>query len=707
MNPFLAAIAGGLLWYGLGLLFALCLWPLLRRFLPSSIAWGSARILGPYLVAWLALLPAALLGQAAFSRASCLAAAAACAAAAWAIGGTLRGGLEKEEFSEVLRFEGFYLPFLLSCCLFLPFMSSALPFGERMMDSSFVTGVWAQRSYPMQDPWLAGYPLRYYVFGYYPVWAVGFLSGQNPLVVYNMALAFTFANYASGLYLLLRACSLQALPAALGALAVALGSNLKSLLEAFGAAFQNIPYNAWAVSRVISNTINEFPFWSFTLGDLHPHFLALPLFVLLLTFTAALILQGPEESKNGEYLWAAAAGMLTGFVWGANTWETPIFLGVAWFAVLLTHRKRPLTRSILICAGVALAALLTASPLFRARSQLPLEFGWVRQRSSAAELSQVFGLFLLPLAAHFWARWAKRPSSPMIHGLAASLFLFPFLVRSGLILVSLLAALAAVSLWLEPEGRTRLGLIFALAGLGILLVCELFHLADVYGDARERMNTVFKFYMPAWTLLGSAAVLFLSDFKSRLRKSAAAVLVCSWGLALSAHAAFGLSVRTAGFRSPEALDGLAQLRAVAPGDAALVSWMQERAKEGRLSGVLLEAVGPAYSYFTRFSSLSGLPSYLGWEDHLFVRYRGHPGTGERSRKAAEIFSGALLLDGAKDCRPLRAVLRGESISYVAVGSLERSRYPPPGLAALRSCLYPLYEKDGTALLAVSGGTHGG
>ena len=52
-------------------------------------------------------------------------------------------------------------------------------------------------------------------------------------------------------------------------------------------------------SRVIPDTINEFPSFSFVLGDLHAHVLALPFTVLAMAFALQVALRGPR----GDLLW--------------------------------------------------------------------------------------------------------------------------------------------------------------------------------------------------------------------------------------------------------------------------------------------------------------------------------------------------------------------------------------------------------------------
>ena len=58
-------------------------------------------------------------------------------------------------------------------------------------------------------------------------------------------------------------------------------------------------YDWFAASRVIDDTITEFPWFSFLLGDLHAHVLAVPFTVLALAFAVQVVLDGPRLAPRG------------------------------------------------------------------------------------------------------------------------------------------------------------------------------------------------------------------------------------------------------------------------------------------------------------------------------------------------------------------------------------------------------------------------
>ena len=211
--------------------------------------------------------------------------------------------------------------------------------GEKWMEIAFVNATLRSEHFPPQDPWLSGYAISYYYFGYVLMAMMTRLSGLPVTVAYNLFVPTLFAltlSSAFGLLYNLVQESNSNLSAPVrawigmfyglvGSIFVGVIGNLEGFLEVLHsrgllpASFWQwldikdinvapplegswIPTRFmwwWRASRVIHDcslqglatgncnppggdweVIDEFPFFSFLLGDVHPHVLALP-FVLL------------------------------------------------------------------------------------------------------------------------------------------------------------------------------------------------------------------------------------------------------------------------------------------------------------------------------------------------------------------------------------------------------------------------------------------
>ena len=64
---------------------------------------------------------------------------------------------------------------------------------EKPMEIAFINGVYNSPTFPPQDPWLAGYGISYYYFGYVLLGMMARLSGVATTVVFNLGLASIFA----------------------------------------------------------------------------------------------------------------------------------------------------------------------------------------------------------------------------------------------------------------------------------------------------------------------------------------------------------------------------------------------------------------------------------------------------------------------------------------------------------------------------------
>ncbi|KPV45942.1 hypothetical protein SE17_43840, partial [Kouleothrix aurantiaca] len=78
-------------------------------------------------------------------------------------------------------------------------MISPNPYGtERPMDYALFNAIRVSGNFPPHDPWLSGYSINYYYFGYLLMALMSLVSGIAQGTAYNLALALIFALTALG-----------------------------------------------------------------------------------------------------------------------------------------------------------------------------------------------------------------------------------------------------------------------------------------------------------------------------------------------------------------------------------------------------------------------------------------------------------------------------------------------------------------------------
>ena len=281
----------------------------------------------------------------------------------------------------------------LAAFAFLAFVRAANPEldgTERPMELAFINAILRSPSFPPQDPWLSGYAISYYYFGYVMTAMLARLSGIPGSMAHNLMTSLVFALGVLGsygiLYNLLSSANgktqsgiphsgshPQHFPALLAPLFLLLVSNFEALLEvmhrlglfwtknAVGqyassfwtwldmkelslapiASFQWMPDRYlwwWRASRVIQDydmkgspleVIDEFPFFSFLLGDLHPHVLAIPFGLLAIAAAQHLFLGGwrgeikfPWDARlHVNYKGFVFSALVLGGLAFLNTWD--------------------------------------------------------------------------------------------------------------------------------------------------------------------------------------------------------------------------------------------------------------------------------------------------------------------------------------------------------------------------------------------------
>ena len=250
--------------------------------------------------------------------------------------------------------------------------------------------------------------------------------------------------------------------------------------------------------------------------------------------------------------------------------------------------------------------------------------------------------------------------------------LFTTLLGNGVLpLLVVLVAAALISAY-TIEGPERAGYLLIAAASVALLACELVYLKDSYGDKLYRMNTVFKLYFQAWTMLAIAAPWSLHrllaerwqwSFMPRAVTAAMALL-------LAASACYPLGITTDRMGSPWAtLDGNAYLARYHPrtsprstGCAPTLSTRRSSSRRAATPTRTTRATRPT-------------PACRRCSDGRTTRACGARAT-RASRRARQDVTRMYNDPSLAAIEPL---LDRYHVRYVVVGELERKDYSPAGV----------------------------
>ncbi len=258
--------------------------------------------------------------------------------------------------------------------------------GEKWMEIAFLNAILRAPTMPPHDPWLSGYAISYYYLGYLLLSMLTRVAAIAPTVAFNLGCAGWYALVAVGAYGIVydllaprNTAPRRILSALLGPLMLLLAGNGEGLLEVLHARgwfparfwawldirnlnqaptppFSWVPQRFfwwWQASRTLQDytpwgdhqeVIDEFPAFSFLLGDMHPHVLALPFVLLVVALALNLYHRGtrayPKLKHDGAWRrFAPLAGyaLVLGALGFLNTWDLPIYWALMVGAMVLGH----------------------------------------------------------------------------------------------------------------------------------------------------------------------------------------------------------------------------------------------------------------------------------------------------------------------------------------------------------------------------------
>jgi len=343
---------------------------------------------------------------------------------------------------------------------------------EKPMELAFINAILHSETLPPNDPWLSGYAISYYYFGYVLVAMLAKFAGTLGSIAFNLGVSLTFALAAVGSFgVLFNLLALrtgkrtsQLLPALLGPFFTLILSNWEGFLHYlhsrgfFWSGLPDQPSSAfwkwlkiqnlvnpptgdsfghwwwWRASRVIQDydfsgfgreVISEFPFFSFLLSDLHPHVLSIPYVFLILGFGLALYLRPRGKSFRWitlvpieiPLLFFLILAWLAGGMAFLNTWNFPVYVGIlAGLYALRNQRERAIWQTLDIVKdflffGATLG--LTGGLMY-----LPWYFGFASQAgglipnvlfiTKGNQFWVMFGPLLVPIFAWLITAWKKQ-----------------------------------------------------------------------------------------------------------------------------------------------------------------------------------------------------------------------------------------------------------------------------------------------------------
>jgi len=569
-------------------------------------------------------------------------------------------GLYRGKYSlSAFRGEAHWDVLFLLCFAFMlevRFFNPSISYAEKFMDHAFLASVMRDPVVAPPDPWYAGGDLSvYYYLGHWMMGAVGLTAAAPSPVAFNLILPTVFANAAAALYaaghVLLKRFRL------LPVLTLFLVNPSFLVIAASGADVHSV---MWGATRTIADTINEFPLFSFLWGDPHAHVIALFNQALLLFIIVYAYREWNDLSEGGRWMVVGAAALSLGSMPGINSWDVLIYAPVILVTGALIWRRAATPGSsggrypwrFLICVP-PLAVLAYLPYYLMLDSQGISGFGIVTSPSVVSEFLLVYGIFMVI----FWVAVLPDLRDRPWLALAAAPFILAGYLAAGVAAVPLVA--------LAARKEMRAADLLAIFGLAVIVFTELFYLMDGMGDVYYRMNTVFKFGLVAWMMVGTAAMAYAGGWLATfLRgesmspwagKAAVGVIVAVLLAApvMIPDLSYGYGGKT--------LDGLAWVELQHPGDAEALPFVSALPP----GTVILEAEGGDYSYYSRISSFTGVATVIGMPFHEQM-WRGDEGmAGTRSGDVRLMY---------EDPVQAPALYEAYGVDYVYVGTPEHDRY---------------------------------
>jgi len=604
---------------------------------------------------------------------------------------------------------------------------------EKFMDFAFINGINRSQHLPPSDPWFSGGTIQYYYLGHFIVTTLTKISGITTNLSYNLAFSMFYALFAYAAFGIGYNLTKKYKYGFITLILVALLGNIFGFIQLliflspnfgnFLAANLALKYpvtccwdqslsfsqqitslDVWASTRIIPDTINEFPYSSFLFGDFHAHYMIFPFQLLILVLMLNLFKSNHKginffgESFESKTLNIFLFSLCLGSFFFISSWYYPMYAALFFFVVLfqqfrINNRKMDfiLIKNILPpLLIIGLLSILLFLP-YHLTNKLHRDIGFVTERTGIQHFLIIFPSFLFVISSLLFLK-SKKIIIGQKFKIIIGLFLlavFSFILNFPLLII--LVPLIFLSYFLlskisqknENQNLNFVLILIFLASL-ILLSCEIFFIDG-------RMNTVFKIYLQAWIFFGIAAGFGLYYLIAHSSLSKYWIIFLCFLLIISLITPIIVTFNHIIHSPYLTLDGLLYMKNMNNGDFEAINWINEN-----IDGlpIILESPGKAYTYYSRVSANTGIPTILGWNNHEFL-WRGTWYT-DRENDANKIYN-------TTNNTETLGLLKKYNVTYIYVGQLERRDYSGDGLKKFsenKESYNKVYENYGVTIYQI-------
>ena len=662
----------------------------------------------------------------------------------------------KVSFNKYIFFQELLFFLLLLIWTFIRSGNSQIEGTEKFMNLAFMNSINRSDFFPPNDPWLAGNTINYYYLGHYLFAAVAKLTAIKMSYIYNFALVTIIAHAFISLNSIFLALLngkyklLGIIIGLMGSLWICFGGNMH-----YAAAWAGLPlkkvecvagdtnctgpryesywkdgqFSYWFPdgTRIIPNTINEFPAYSIVLGDVHGHYLGFPFLIIALGLAISST-KIPVNSKLRVYFNLAISPLVVA-LYGINTWDF-ITINFIFFLIhfyQLSNLKKHFKYKLKMLAVQELALLLPGILFF-----MPYLLNFKPPVAGISIAGSTAGGGVIESLKNLYE---NLPFGFVPLNIKSDFG--PWLIMWAMFLVITIFFLINLKLnKIKVNHAVKISVFLTLCAFFLITLVEFVFLKDIFNKANPpyfRTNTVFKIYYHAWVIWGIAATCaafflvksFLQNLKlpvPKIWKIFQLIVILTmfifWLGSLSyifkavkdfyptvieenqffiranqlLNFYLGNIIDSNNTENPlkYSFDGNYYIKRYHSGDYYALEWLNKN-----ISGqhIILEAVGDAYTYFARVSTNTGLTTVMGWPSHEW-QWRGSADDPYKRKGEVE------KMYTTTDFNELTTLLKNYQVKYIFVGEKEREAYLQLNEKFFTLNFDKIYEADDTRIYKV-------